>query len=82
MVLDVGNRIRLNVIEPAAIATEMLKACFEEQQVKYKLLEGFHPVGRVGTTREVENLALFLASKEANLCKVLALVQVVVFKVV
>jgi NAD(P)-dependent dehydrogenase (short-subunit alcohol dehydrogenase family) len=60
----------------------MLKAGFEGEQVKYKLLLEFHPVGRVGTPREVGKLALFLATKKANLCKVLALVQVVVFKVV
>jgi len=65
MVLDVGNRIRLNAIEPAAIATEMLKSGFDGEEAKYKKLEDFHPIGRVGTPEEVAKLAVFLASKDA-----------------
>ena len=66
MVLDVGNRVRLNAIEPAAIATEMLKAGFEGQQAKYQQLENFHPIGRVGTPEEVAKLAVFLSSEGAG----------------
>ena len=66
MVLDIGNRIRVNAIEPAAIATDMLKAGFDGQPVKYKQLEDFHPIGRVGTPAEVAKLAVYLSSEDAG----------------
>lgn len=66
MVLDIGNRIRINAIEPAAIATEMLKAGFSGKEELYKQLERFHPIGRVGTPEEIAKLALFLSSDEAG----------------
>jgi NAD(P)-dependent dehydrogenase (short-subunit alcohol dehydrogenase family) len=66
MVLDIGNLVRLNAIEPAAIATEMLKAGFDGQVERYKQLEDFHPMRRVGTPTEVAKLAVFLSSEEAG----------------
>lgn len=66
MVLDLGNRIRINAIEPAAIATEMLKAGFEGKEDKFRQLEEFHPIGRVGTPKEVAKLAVFLSSDDAG----------------
>jgi NAD(P)-dependent dehydrogenase (short-subunit alcohol dehydrogenase family) len=66
MVLDMGNNIRINAIEPAAIATEMLKAGFDGKEDQYKKLEMFHPLGRVGTPEEVAKLAVFLSSKNAG----------------
>lgn len=44
----------------------MLKAGFDGQQAKYQQLEGFHPIGRVGTPTEVAELAVFLCSKKAQ----------------
>lgn len=66
MVLDLGNRIRINAIEPAAIATDMLKAGFEGKEEKFRQLEEFHPIGRVGTPKEVSKLAVFLSSDDAG----------------
>lgn len=66
MALDLGRNIRINAIEPAAIATDMLKAGFEGQDDKYKQLEIFHPLGRVGTPSEVAKLAVFLSSDDAG----------------
>ncbi|MCG9737535.1 SDR family oxidoreductase [Shewanella insulae] len=66
MVLDLGGKIRINAIEPAAIATAMLKAGFDGKEEQYKKLEEFHPLGRVGTPQEVAKLALFLSSDEAG----------------
>lgn len=66
MVLDLGNRIRINAIEPAAIATDMLKAGFEGKEEKFRQLEEFHPIGRVGTPLEVAKLAVFLSSSDAG----------------
>lgn len=66
MVLDLGNKVRINAIEPAAIATDMLIAGFEGRGEKYKQLEEFHPIGRVGTPKEIAKLALFLSSDDAG----------------
>ena len=66
MAIDLGARIRINAIEPAAIETDMLKAGFEGMYDKYKELESFHPMGRVGKPNEVAKLAVYLASEEAG----------------
>jgi NAD(P)-dependent dehydrogenase (short-subunit alcohol dehydrogenase family) len=66
MVLDLGDKIRINAIEPAAIATEMLKAGFHGRESQYKKLGMFHPLGRVGTPSEVAKLATFLCSENAG----------------
>ncbi|EKO4006421.1 SDR family oxidoreductase [Vibrio fluvialis] len=66
MALDIGDKVRINAIEPAAIATEMLRAGFEGEDEKYKQLQKFHPIGRVGTPKEVAKLALFLSSEDAG----------------
>ncbi|KIO36123.1 SDR family NAD(P)-dependent oxidoreductase [Shewanella sp. cp20] len=66
MVLDIGDKVRINAIEPAAIATAMLKAGFAGKEQQYKKLEAFHPLGRVGTPQEIAKLALFLSSDEAG----------------
>lgn len=66
MVLDLGRAVRINAIEPAAIATEMLKAGFADKDELYKQLEDFHPMGRVGTPEEIAKLALFLSSDDAG----------------
>ncbi|MGR5350244.1 SDR family NAD(P)-dependent oxidoreductase [Vibrio mediterranei] len=66
MVLDLGTEIRINAIEPAAIATEMLKAGFNGKPDQYAELESFHPVNRIGQPKEVAELAVFLCSDKAN----------------
>jgi NAD(P)-dependent dehydrogenase (short-subunit alcohol dehydrogenase family) len=66
MVLDLGNQVRINAIEPAAIATDMLKAGFIGKEEKFQQLEKYHPIGRVGTPIEVAKLAVFLSSDDAG----------------
>jgi NAD(P)-dependent dehydrogenase (short-subunit alcohol dehydrogenase family) len=66
MVLDLGDRIRINTIEPAAIATDMLKAGFAGKEEQYRKLETFHPLGRIGTPNEIAVLAFFLSSDAAG----------------
>jgi NAD(P)-dependent dehydrogenase (short-subunit alcohol dehydrogenase family) len=66
MVLDVGDKVRINAIEPAAIATEMLKESFVGEETKYRQLEDFHPLGRIGLPEEVAAMAVFLSSDKAE----------------
>lgn len=62
MAVDLGGRIRLNAIEPAAISTEMLKAGFDRCPEGLSQLEACHPQGRIGSPEEVAALALSIAS--------------------
>jgi len=64
LAVDLGGRVRVNVIEPAAIATDMLMAGFEQNSDGYRQLQDFHPAGRIGEPREVARLAVSLASRE------------------
>lgn len=66
MAVDLGPRVRVNAIEPAAIETEMLKAGFEGKKNEYGELEQRHPLGRVGKPNEIAKLALFLMDKSSN----------------
>lgn len=62
MAVDLGGRVRVNAIEPAAISTEMLKAGFNEHPEDFSQLEACHPQERIGTPEEVAALALSIAS--------------------
>lgn len=62
MAVDLGGRVRVNAIEPAAIATDMLKAGFEDRPEQLAQLQACHPQGRIGTTEEVAALAVSMAS--------------------
>ena len=57
--------IRVNAICPGFIETNMTKSLTENQSTK-KIIEGLHPMGRMGKAEEVANAALFLASDESS----------------
>lgn len=65
LAVDLGSRVRVNSINPAAVATPMLMEGFSGKEEKYELLASMHPVGRIGIPEDVAKLALFLASEEA-----------------
>ena len=62
LAVDLGSRIRVNAICPAAISTPMLEAGFEGRARARRELDKCHPAGRVGEPVEVARLAVFLAS--------------------
>jgi len=64
MAVDLGPRVRVNCIEPAAIETEMLKAGFEGKPDSYNKLKACHPRQKIGQPSEVAKLALLLANDE------------------
>ncbi len=61
MAVDLGPRIRINAIEPAAIETPMLRAGFAGQPDQYRQLEACHPQQRIGKPDEVARLAVLIA---------------------
>jgi NAD(P)-dependent dehydrogenase (short-subunit alcohol dehydrogenase family) len=66
LAVDLGGRVRVNAIHPAAIATPMLEAGFEGRAGDRRRLDEFHPAGRIGRAEEVARLAVFLASEDAG----------------
>ncbi len=66
MAVDLGPRVRVNAIEPAAIETDMLMAGFEGKPELYAQLEACHPQRRIGKPEEVANLALAIAEGQMN----------------
>jgi NAD(P)-dependent dehydrogenase (short-subunit alcohol dehydrogenase family) len=62
LAVDVGDRIRVNAIEPAAIETPMLVAGFDGKPDLFAQLESAHPAGRIGSADEVAALAVALCN--------------------
>ena len=62
MAIDLGSRVRVNAIEPAAIETEMLIAGFNNNPALLKNLKDYHPAGRIGQADELAKLAIAIAS--------------------
>lgn len=57
LAVDLGGRVRVNGIEPAAIATDMLKAGFDQNPEGLDLLAQYHPSGVIGTPHELASFA-------------------------
>jgi len=66
MAVDIGNRIRVNAIEPAAVGTDMLLNGFEGKTGSLRELESYHPIGRIAEPMEIAKTAVFLCSKNAS----------------
>jgi NAD(P)-dependent dehydrogenase (short-subunit alcohol dehydrogenase family) len=66
LAIDLGNRVRVNAIEPAAIETEMLRAGFNDYPDRYGELGRCHPIGRVGYASEVANMAVNIVGGGAD----------------
>jgi NAD(P)-dependent dehydrogenase (short-subunit alcohol dehydrogenase family) len=64
LAIDLGPRVRVNVIQPAAVATEMLKAGFSDNPAKLAQLQAYHPVGRIAAPEEIARMAVLLASND------------------
>ncbi len=58
MAVELGGRVRVIGIEPAAIETDMLRAGFRDDPEGYQQLSGLHPIGRTGRPEEVAKLAI------------------------
>lgn len=60
MAVELGGSVRVNAIEPAAIATPMLQAGFADSPELKVKLEAFHPTGSIGSPADVARAVLFL----------------------
>jgi NAD(P)-dependent dehydrogenase (short-subunit alcohol dehydrogenase family) len=66
LAVDLGGRVRVNAIHPAAIGTPMLEAGFDGRPGDRRRLDEFHPAGRIGRPEEVARLAVILASETSG----------------
>lgn len=67
MAVDLGSKnVRMNIIQPAATATEMLIAGFEGKEESVSELAKCHPIGRIAEPKEIAALAAFLVSDKAG----------------
>lgn len=64
MAVDIGDRVRVNAICPAAIATDMLVDGFLGKTKEFQALKDYHPSGGIGAPEEVARLAHFLISED------------------
>lgn len=58
------KNIRVNSIGPGYILTPLLTNALDDETMKQ--LEGLHPIGRLGTSEEVAELILWLASSKSS----------------
>jgi NAD(P)-dependent dehydrogenase (short-subunit alcohol dehydrogenase family) len=58
------HRIRVNAVAPAVVATPIYQRFVPEDQLEATLhsFDGFHPLGRTGTVRDLANTITFLLS--------------------
>lgn len=66
LAVDLGGRVRVNAVNPAAVATPMLREGFQGKEDRLAALEGMHPIGRIANPAEVARTVLFLASSDAS----------------
>ncbi len=66
MAVELSDRVTVNIIQPAAIDTEMLRAGFQSNPEGLKILQSYHPIGRIGNPKEVAEVALLLASGKVD----------------
>lgn len=66
LAVELGAKVRINAIEPAAIDTPMLREGFAGKPELFQQLKDCHPQQRIGTAAEVARTALMIASKDVT----------------
>jgi len=66
LAVDLGPKVRVLTIAPAAVSTPMLRAGFEGRPEAFAELERVHPAGRIAAPEEVARAIVWLASDEAG----------------
>lgn len=65
LAVELGGRIRVNAIAPAAVATPMLREGFRGQDERLARLADAHPARRIAEPEEIALIASFLVSESA-----------------
>jgi NAD(P)-dependent dehydrogenase (short-subunit alcohol dehydrogenase family) len=63
-----GHKIRVNAVAPAVVATPLYEGFVPKDQLEATLnsFNGFHPLGRVGTPKDIASAVTYLLSDEAS----------------
>ena len=63
-----GHRIRVNAVSSAVVSTSVYQGFIPPAKVGQDLagFNGFHPIGRIGATGDVEAINMFLLSERAS----------------
>ena len=64
MAVEIGSKVRVNCIEPAAISTKMLEQGFENDLYLKDRLNSYHPTGSIGYPSDVAMSILYLIDAE------------------
>ena len=59
--VELGAKVRVNSITPAAISTPMLEAGFSKDQKARLDLDAYHPTGSVGVVKDIVSASLYLS---------------------
>jgi len=66
MAVDCGKYVRVNAIQPAATATEMLLDGFKNNSAAFNTLKSFHPTNSIAAPDEIAQAVLFLISDQCQ----------------
>lgn len=66
LAVDIGSTVRVNAIQPAATATEMLLEGFEENPEACDELKAFHPTNSIADPGEIAEAICFLVSDRCH----------------
>lgn len=64
MAVELGSKVRINCIEPAAISTKMLQQGFDNNLNLQDRLNSYHPTGSIGNPSDVAMSILYLIDTE------------------
>jgi NAD(P)-dependent dehydrogenase (short-subunit alcohol dehydrogenase family) len=64
--VDCGEFVRVNAIQPAATATEMLLNGFKDSPESFEILKAFHPTNSIGAPNEIAEAVFFVISEQCQ----------------
>jgi NAD(P)-dependent dehydrogenase (short-subunit alcohol dehydrogenase family) len=68
LAIELAPRIRVNAVAPAVVKTPLYEGFIPRDQIDQTLagFDSFHPLGRIGTARDIASTVTFLLSSQAS----------------
>jgi NAD(P)-dependent dehydrogenase (short-subunit alcohol dehydrogenase family) len=68
LAMELAPKIRVNAVAPAVVKTPLYEGFIPKEQIDQALagFDAFHPLGRVGTARDIASTVTFLLSPQAS----------------